>query len=272
MSSDSQWREQELDLREREVRATETASGAAVSAANLQRRTTILQVIAVFAGLLASGAAAFAAYQAGTAVRAAEKGTTQQSADNQLSTAISAIGGTTAAERVAGMTLLDLNVRTRISSASSTLDRQQAYGEYVTAIDVLVNYIRSADTTQSPGAVSVSARPSFGPGYGYPPAGQGMPFDVAYAAAELRDLLGLKHKVSALGVKVSIGIDLSRDELFGLSWAGVRFSWVDAYMPKIDLRGANLSGANFKGADLAGAYLQCADLQGANLSGANLIA
>jgi uncharacterized protein YjbI with pentapeptide repeats len=67
-----------------------------------------------------------------------------------------------------------------------------------------------------------------------------------------------------------VGIDLSRDELFGLSWVGVRFGWLDAYMPKIDLRGANLAKSSFAGSDLVGAFLQCANLSGADLSGANL--
>lgn len=264
------WREHELDLRTEEVEATVKASDAAVRAADLQRRTTILQVLAVMAGLLASGAAAFAAYQAGAAVRAAEKGTEQQSADNQLSTAISAIGGGTAAERVAGMTLLDLNVRSRISSATSALDRQKAFGEYVTAIDVLANYIRSASPPAANATVAASAPTKFGLGYGYPLGGQGSPFDVVYAADELRDLLGLKDQVMALQIGRSVGIDLSRDELFGLSWAGVRFDWLDAYMPKIDLRGANLADSSFAGSDLAGAFLQCANLSGADLSGADL--
>jgi Pentapeptide repeats (8 copies) len=264
------WREHELDLRVQEVDATVKASDAAVSAAKLQKRTTILQVLAVMAGLLASAAAAFAAYQAGAAVRAAEKGTEQQSADNQLSIAISAIGGGSAAERVAGMTLLDLNVRSRISSATSALDRQKAFGEYVTAIDVLANYIRSASPPAAEAAVSVPAPASFGLGYGYPPAGQGSPFDVVYAADELRDLLGLKDQVMALQIGRTVGIDLSRDELFGLSWTGVSFGWLDAYLFKIDLRGANLAGSSFAGSDLVGAFLQCANLSGADLSGANL--
>jgi uncharacterized protein YjbI with pentapeptide repeats len=80
----------------------------------------------------------------------------------------------------------------------------------------------------------------------------------------------LKDQVEPLNAG-SVNIDLSRDELFGISWAGVQFGWLgSAYMPRIDLRGVNLAEANLSGADLAGAFLQCADLRGADLRGANL--
>lgn len=259
----------ELKLRIAEVEAAKRGSDAAADATRLQRRTSFLQVLAVTAGLLASCAAAYAAFQAGAAVRASEQGTEQQSADNQLSIAISAIGGSTPAERVAGMTLLDLNVRSRMLAASGELPRRDAFGEYVTAIDVLANYVRD-DSTADPASPDSASTSAFGPGYGYPTAGQGVPFDVLYAAAELRDLLSLQTQVTALQVRQRVGVDLSNDDLFGLSWAGVRFNWVDAYMPKIDLRGANLADSSWAGSDLAGSFLQCADLSGADLAGANL--
>ena len=273
---------QEFELRLQEVSAAVEATKATVSAAGMQRKTVRLQFIAVAAGLLASCAAAFAAYQAGAAVRASGQATTEQAADSQLSTAISAIGGSTPAERVAGMTLLDLNAHSRIAAASNELSRQDAFGEYVTAVDVLVNYIRddetagTASTPQASPTASPVASPaaspaaSFGPGYGVPPGGQSEPFDVLYAAAELRDLLSMRIQVESLHPAEGVGVDLSGDELSGLSWADVQLGWVDAYLPKIDLRGANLSGSSWAHADLAGAFLQCADLSGADFAGADL--
>jgi uncharacterized protein YjbI with pentapeptide repeats len=67
-------------------------------------------------------------------------------------------------------------------------------------------------------------------------------------------------------------MDLSRDELSGLSWTGVRFDWLaSSYMLKVDLRGANLTDSRWGPSSyLVGAFLQCADLREANLSGANL--
>ena len=273
-----------LDLRVKEVEATVRAADAAASATSQQARTTRLQTLAVAAALVASAAAGFGAYQAAAAVRASEQSAEQQSADNQLSTAIAAIGGGTPAQRVAGMTLLGLNVKARISAASNALARQDAFGEYVTAVDVLTNYIREENpsltaggasnsaggASNSAGAVANSASSSFYPGYGNPTSSQAEPFDVLYAAAQLRDLLGMRDQVRALHVKEGVGVDLTGDELWGLSWEGVNLGWVAAWMPGIDLRGANLRHSDWAGANLRGAFLQCADLRGADFAGAHL--
>ena len=282
--SQDRWLDQQLKLRIQEVDATERAANAAARATSQQARTTKLQTLAVAAAVFASVAAGFGAYQAAAAVRASEQSAEQQSADNQLSTAIAAIGGGTPAQRVAGMTLLDLNVKARISTASNALARQDAFGEYVTAVDVLTNYIREENpspaasgasssaggASNSAGAVANIASSSFYPGYGNPPSGQAEPFDVLYAAAQLRDLLGMQDQVRALQVKDGVGVDLTGDELWGLSWADVNLGWVAAWMPGIDLRGANLHHSDWVGANLRGAFLQCADLSGADFAGAYL--
>jgi Pentapeptide repeats (8 copies) len=269
-SDSDRWLEEQLKLRKREVDATVRAADAALAATAQQTRTTKLQVLAVSAALVASVAAGFGAYQAAAAVRASEQGAQQVSADSQLSTAIAAIGGGTSAQRVGGMTLLDLNVQARISMASNALTRQEALGEYITAVDVLANYIREENPSAKGGAPGGSASSSFYPGYGYPPGGQGESFDVLYAAAQLRELLGMEQKVKALQAKPGVGVDLTGDELWGLSWSGVNFGWVAAWMPGIDLRGANLQKSDWARANLRGAFLQCADLSGTDFAGAYL--
>ena len=163
------------------------------------------------------------------------------------------------------MTLLDLNVKARISAASNALARQDAFGEYVTAVDVLTNYIREENpsltaggasnsaggASNSAGAAAKSASSSFYPGYGNPTSGQAEPFDVLYAAAQLRDRLGMQDQIRALHVKEGVGVDLTGDELWGLSWAGVNLGWVAAWMPGIDLRGANSHPLRLGGRQLA---------------------
>lgn len=253
------WKEGEYKLRRREV--------------GINILSTVIQGVAVAAALVASLAAAYAARQAGRAVSVAEAGNTQHSRDDQLSTAITAIGGDTASERVAGVTLLRLNVAERVASAAGRPEqRDSARGAYITALDVLANYLRGNATEP---ADAIPAPPStaqdFGLGHGKP-NGQQPPFDAVYAGDQLRELLKMAPAVKSLdGHKPSPAIDLSKDELYGMPWSGISFDSLNkGYLRQVDLRMANLANSNWGNANLQHAYLQCANLTGADLRKADL--
>jgi pentapeptide repeat protein len=287
-------RQAEVGLREKEVKVSEDSLEVAQRSLRVQRRMSLAQAFVAFAAVLASLAAAFAASQARNAVKVSEASSKRQADEDRLSTAITAIGGSTAAERVAGVTLLRRNVAARLYSATSVADRNDAYDLYTSSLDVLANYLRGtstsapAESTTSSGTsatpAAASAQAFFGPGYGIP-HGQITP-DMIYAAQELEQLLSMRDQVNALNTGRSPGIDLSHVELWGQPWSGVRFDWLGGhYMAGIDLRSANLSYSRWGTSDLTGAYLQCADLsqadlrhttlahadlRGANLTGADL--
>jgi uncharacterized protein YjbI with pentapeptide repeats len=93
-----------------------------------------------------------------------------------------------------------------------------------------------------------------------------------YAADELRLLLGMGAAVRSIASSGEPAIDLSHDELYGLSWSGITFGWLStAYMLRVDLRSADLARSRWsRSSFLAGAYLQCADLSSADFRGADL--
>jgi hypothetical protein len=239
------WRDDEKKLRIREVEAQE-------GTVRVQRRTFWSQVAVAIAAILASLAAVFAAGQARSAVNVAEQGVQEQDAENQLSTAVTALGGPTEAQRVAGVTLLERNVADQLATLTNEQSRWNAYSLYLSAVTVLANYLQS----------------------GAPPAADGpcpnVGEDVKYAADELKTLLDMRQQVMGLE-EGRIAIDLSRSELCAQYWKGISFSWLSAaYLWKIDLRGSNLQDSHWGTAYLADAQLQCADLSGADLSQANL--
>jgi hypothetical protein len=258
------WDEEQKELRRTEVRT-------AWEGLRAQRRIVRIQAAALTLALVASVAAAYAAYEAGQAVKASAENNAQQAAESQLTTAVSAIGGATPAQRVAGLTLLRRNIATQVNAAeetSDTLTRQNAYDGYVTSLSVLATYIRASSAAESPAVTTVSS--SFGLGYGIPKAQQ--PIDLAYAVDELRLLLGMTGEVRAIKPGRRPAIDLSYDELYGLSLKGIDFSWLSsAYMLQVDMRMSNLASSRWSGSSfLVHAYLQCADLSGADFRGANL--
>lgn len=244
--SEDRWRDGEKELREQEVRVQ-------VRSVAAQRSASWTQVAVALAAVVAAVAAAVSAYQAKNAVDVAQRGIVQQDVENQLSTAVSAIGGHTAAERVAGVTLLGRNVAEQLAMATSKQERQNANELYSSALIVLANYIRS------------SVRPITNV-YSCPNA----PLDAVYAADELEKLINMTQGAGGLREN-SVAIDLSNTELCQQPWAGIRFDKLSyAYLWRIDLRGANLQNSKWGTAYLAGARLQCADLRGADLSRATL--
>jgi Pentapeptide repeats (8 copies) len=261
------WKLEHRELRRKEVNT-------AAEALRTQKLTARVQAVAVVAALVASMAAAYAAYQAGQAVRASESGAAQQASESQLTTAITAIGGSEATEQVAGLTLLRRNTESQITSALSTADksvRSNAFSAYTTSLAVLSEYIHA--NTVTPSMRSSKNKNFFGPGYGIPGTQR---LSVAYAIDQLETLLSIGPSVKALGDGPP-SIDLAGDELAGLSMAGIDFQWLDSkYMLGIDLRGTNLTDSKWGyHAYLVHSYFQCADLAGANfrraiLTGADL--
>jgi hypothetical protein len=216
--------------------------------------------------------AIWVALQGQSTVHNNSQSTLRQSQDAQLSTAITALGSGDTAERIAGLLLLRRNTVSRLTLVAETGEPPSAvYGDYTTALQVLSGYLRSHGDT-------ISGFVEFGRGYGTPNAPGILPIDLNYAADQVKLLVNSQSEkeVGALNTGQRPAIDLSYDELFRQSWSGVNFAWLTAYMPGIDLRGADLAFSKWgKDSDLSGSYLQCADLrhadfQGADLTGADL--
>ena len=197
----------------------------------------------------------------------------RQSEDDQLSTAITALGSSDAAERIAGVLLLTQNVSNRFKLAVETGEPSASvYSDYVTALEILSGYIRSHGEDFLSGTSTGPMAQQFGLGHGIPPATTlgDIPIDINYAADQLINLTHLEGDVVALN-RGQPSIDLSNDQLYRQYWKGVNFAWVTAYMPGIDLRGADLRSSQWsRDSDLQGAYLQCADLEGADFRRADL--
>jgi uncharacterized protein YjbI with pentapeptide repeats len=255
-----EWELEKRDLRRAEVRAARTTGRA--------------QAVAVFVAAAATVAASFAALQAERAVTVAQQSNAQQASQSQFTTAISAIGGSSPAEQVAGLTLLGRNIEEQVSEAagnSDSLTRQSAHGAYVTSLELLAAYL--SNTTTGTGSAIAASSGAFGLGYGgFTAAGRsGQEVAAEYAADEVRILLYMSAEIRSIG-GAPPNIDLSYDELYGMSLAGIDFRWLgSAWLPYIDLRSTNLSDSQWgSGTTLIHAYLQCADLSGANFDGANL--
>lgn len=229
---------------------------------NSQKRMSTWQavttVVTIVATLAAIGTAAFAVIQSRNSLTVAEQGIERQADETRLTTAVTAIGGQTPAERVAGVELMWRLVDERLTGAASTplnsWDRQDARGLYTSALITLSDFI---PRTQS-GANAPCALPR--------------QVDVQYAADELQQILNAKTQFMALKPGSSPpAIDLSYAELCDQSWPGISFEGLSgAWLPGLDLRGSDLQGSLWGTAYLGGAQLQCADLRNADLSHATL--
>jgi hypothetical protein len=230
------------------------------------------QVAIAVVSALAVIVAIVVAWQGQITVRSNTQTALRQSEDSQLSTAITSLGSSDASERIAGLLLLARNTTGRFSQFTQTGEsRTNVYDDYTTALQILSGYLNSGTEVYLSASASQSAIP-FGRGYGAPSIAD-QAIDLTYAADQVRYLLSARvaAAVARLGTGGLPAIDLSNDELYDQSWTYVNFSWVIAYMPGIDLRGADLALSRW-GAhdDLAHAYLQCADLSFATFRGANL--
>jgi hypothetical protein len=231
------------------------------------------QVVITMISVIAVVVAIWVAKQGQDTINRNSQTALRQSQDSQQSTAITALGSTDTAERIAGLLLLTQNVSGRFKLAAETGEPPaDLHYDYTTVLQILSGYIRSHAevflTSTSTGPVAQQ----FGLGHGTPPASTlgVIPIDINYAADQLLPLLGLKGEVVALN-DGQPAIDLSNDELYRQYWRGANFGWIDAYMPGIDLRGAELASSQWsQDSHLSGAYLQCADLEGADFRGADL--
>jgi uncharacterized protein YjbI with pentapeptide repeats len=276
------WKQhEELRLRRTEVR---TQVGAGIAQAVL----SVATVAAVFVAL-------WVAFQGQQSLKSATQNNLEQAQDNQLSTALTSLGSSDVTERVAGLTLLELNAADRLTATSvAAFGPPSAYNYYTTALEIFSGYLQSHGVGSNMTAANASGTQTFGPGYGSLPHGA-FSIDTQYAVDEIAKMLELKSQVRAITPMVP-AFDLANDELYELNLRGMNLSWVNAYMVGIDLRGAvmekvtlnslddaqgshlqcadlkyaDLRGADLAGANLSGADLYHADLQGANLAGADL--
>lgn len=239
------WKRPEEEYRQKEIAS--------------QKRSSWAQVIATVLTATATLIATFAVLQSRNAVHVAEQGIQRQTDETRLTTAVTAIGGTTPAERAAGIELLRRHVDERLTAATGTAlnswDRQDARGLYTSALIILSDYL----PREQPGAKAPCAP---------------RPLDEKYAADELQQLLAEKAQFMALKPGSNPpAVDLSYAELCDQYWQGVSFDGIPkgkAWLLGIDLRGSNLRTSQWGTATLTGAKLQCADLQGADLSHATL--
>jgi hypothetical protein len=247
----------------------ESAGGQRSSDQNIrsQIRASWAQVAGSAVSAAAVIVAIFVAWQGQEAVNHNSQTSLQQSEDTQLSTAITALGSSELAERVAGLQLLERNAAGRFSLAAETGESPvNVFSDYTTALEIFSGYLSSHSGALLTGTSAGQAASLFGRGYGTPP----IPLDIVYAADEVQLMLDMKAEVTALHAGLP-AIDLSRDELYGQPWTGIDFRWIKAFLVGIDLRGSYLESSQWgRQSDLSYSYLQCADLQGANFRGANL--
>lgn len=238
-----------------------------------QIRAGRAQVVGVLVSALAVLVAGFVAWQGQIVVNHNSQTTQRQSEDSQLSTAITALGSSDTAERIAGLLLLSRNTSARFSLFAETGEAPaDVYDDYTTALQILSGYLNTQGeaflTDISTGRPNVQ----FGRGYGIMPP-PGLPLDVTYAADQVRFLLtsAREKDVTALHDPRRPAIDLSDDELSGQPWSSVNFGWINADLFGVDLRGADIASSQWsENSDLSHAHLQCANLQDANFRGADL--
>jgi hypothetical protein len=275
------WKPDELRLRRKEVGAQ---IGVGIAQAVLTVATVATALVALWAAL-----------QSQQSLKSATQNNLEQAQDNQFSTALTSLGSNDVTERIAGLTLLELNAADRLTSASTAaFGKPSAYNYYTTALQIYSGFLQSHGVGNLTSTGTGGGTRKFGLGYGVPPPGA-FSIDTQYAVDEIAKMLTLKHQVRAVSSVVP-AFDLANDELYQVNLEQMDLSWVNAYMVDIDLRGAvmekvhlsslddvedshlqcadlkdaDLQGADLKDANLSGADLQGADLQGANLSGVNL--
>ena len=243
---------------------------AAIRSQILNARAQIALAAATVAAVVV---AAFVAVQGQETVNHNSQSTLLESEDSQLSTAITAIGSDNVTERIAGLLLLTQNASSRFTLIAKTGETPAAvYGDYTTVLQMLGGYLSSQGEAYLTNLSTHQQVAPFRRGHGEPPV-PGVPLDIQDAADQLAILLkpGMERDIAKLNLGWRPAIDLSYDELVGQYWYSVNFSWITAYMPGIDLRGANLESSRWsESSDLNASYLQCADLRDADFRGAYL--
>jgi uncharacterized protein YjbI with pentapeptide repeats len=229
------------------------------------------QVVASLAALATAGVAFYVAHLGQVTVNRDAQAALQQSEETQLSAAITALGSSSASERVAGMLLLAQNTANRFALAAKTGEgRAQLFTNYTTALQTLSAYLSSGSRTLLSATAKTQLSVPFGPGYGR--LVEPGPIDLQYAVDQVSYLLSPRVQRDVMTEREGQpAIDLSSDELSGAYFAGVNFGWVYGDLFAIDLRGASLANSSWsRSSDLSRAYLQCADLRYSDFRGADL--
>jgi len=229
------------------------------------RRGLWLNSFAVFLGLLTALAAVFAALQAARAVSAGQQSAERQAREQRLANSVQALGGSNAAQRIAGVSLMTHSVTeeldrvtardTGLSGRELSSRRDDAKGAYLSVLDALENYV---------GGWRPTPRRAAGPREG---ADYSVPRDVIYAVGSLKVLLGPSMQRDARRLGLHPGIDLAAASLWGTPLAGFDAGWLAGHwFRSIDLRGATLTKSTWGTSNLTFAKLQCADLSGASFA------
>ncbi|MFW3172026.1 pentapeptide repeat-containing protein [Geodermatophilus sp. CPCC 206100] len=244
----------------------------------------LVTLVIVAATIWAAASASKAAEAAAEAVSVAQAAIERGASEARYSAGVQAIGGDLAVERVAGFTMLRRNVEDRLRDAQAVdaesyeRARGDALALFQVTLDVYENYLKfppdgePADEAAPPPAAAAGGvelttgdQPFAERMFGEPDR----PQDQIYAAANLRGILGDTNRaaVDVLSPDEPINVDLAAAPLYGQTWRGIDFSWLDAkYFVAIDLRGADLTRSEWGNATLTSAHFQCADLAGARLN------
>jgi hypothetical protein len=229
------------------------------------------QVGAMLAALSTAAIAVYVARQGQITVNRDAQTALQQSEDAQLSTAIAALGSSSASERVAGLLLLSQNAAGRFTLAAKAGEGPaQLVDDYTTALQTFSAYLSSQSTILLATAATSQPGAPFGRGYGKLLAPG--PLDLQYAVDQVQFLLSPRLQAEVMSEHAGrAAIDLSNDELSGANLTGINFGWAIAYLAAIDLRSATLEYSRWSSrSDLSMAHLQCADLRHADFRGADL--
>jgi hypothetical protein len=101
----------------------------------------LIQAVASLGTVIVAAVVAFQGQQAYTS---ATHVSLQQAQDNQLSTALTSLGSSDVAERIAGLVLLEQNAEDRVAPDSiAVFGRQSAYNHYTDVLAILSGYIRT---------------------------------------------------------------------------------------------------------------------------------
>ena len=253
----------------------------------LQRRHLMVSIPALIIGFVTAAAAVFAALQAAKAVSTAQDAVERTAREQRLTNGIQAMGGDTAAQRIAGIALMRRSVTEELNrvagsgdSGDATLerDRRNARAAYLSTIDALENYVgawgrpdveglrgASYDSPTSDVGPTTTARPSSLTASNI--ADYVVPKDVIYAANELQKLVDPELKPQAETLDAVPSLDLANAALWGISWPDFDPDWLTAkWFAAIDLRGANLTRSDWGTSFLGEARLQCAKLSHATFS------
>jgi uncharacterized protein YjbI with pentapeptide repeats len=211
-------------------------------------------------------------------VEQAQAESERAASEARYASAVQALGGDMAVQRVAGFTMMSRNIEDRLRSADDARSGSDALNLYRGTLDVFENYLKFPPAQAAPSEeAKATAERRFG-------TGRGVTQDQIYAAGQFRALLNseIQELVLSLDSAPDVRVDLAGAPLYGLSLAGIDFAWLDVkYFVAMDVRGSNLQGSTWGRAALGSARMQCAnlestksrntDLRGADLHGASLM-